>query len=294
MISKFRGTGTAIVTPFHKDGGIDFRAFERLIEFQIMSGINYLVFMGTTGESVTLSKDEKNAIVNFAVEAVARRVPVVVGVGGNNTQEVANCFRQIDFDNVDAVLSVSPYYNRPQQRGIYKHFKAVAAASPVPIIIYNVPSRTGSNISAETTLSLAHDVSNIFAIKEAARDMVQCSKIIKDKPEDFLVISGDDVTTLPFMALGGDGVISVISNVLPRQFTNMVNLCLANDYVGAREVYHQLLDITTGIYEDGSPSGIKALLEMKGLCNSKVRLPLVRINKTLQNKLGNLLNEIEN
>lgn len=293
MIKNYRGTGTAIVTPFHKDGGVDFRAFEKLIEFQIGNGINYLVFMGTTGESVTLSKDEKNAIVHFAVETVAKRVPVVIGVGGNNTQEVANCFRQIDFDGVDAVLSVSPYYNRPQQRGIYKHFKSVAAASPVPIIIYNVPSRTGSNINAETTLSLAHDISNIFAIKEAARDMIQCARIISGKPEDFLVISGDDVTTLPFMALGGDGVISVISNALPRQFSNMVNLCLANDYIGARDIYNQLLEITTSIYEDGSPSGIKAVLELKGLCNGKVRLPLVRINKTLQNKLANLLNEIE-
>ncbi len=293
MTSKFRGTGTAIVTPFHKDGGIDFRAFERLIEFQIMNGINYLVFMGTTGESVTLSKEEKNAIVHFAVETVGKRVPVVVGIGGNNTQEIANCFRHIDFDGVDAVLSVSPYYNRPQQRGIYKHFKAVAAASPVPIIIYNVPTRTGSNINSETTLSLAHDISNIIAIKEATRDMVQCARIIKNKPEGFLVISGDDVTTLPFMALGGDGVISVISNALPKQFSEMVNLCLANDYIGARIIYNQLLEITSGIYEDGSPSGIKAVLELKGLCNSKVRLPLVRINKTLHNKLANQLSEFE-
>jgi len=294
MKTKFRGTGTAIVTPFHKDGGLDFNSFEKLIDYQIENGVNYLVFMGTTGESVTLSKDEKNAIVNFAVETVCGRVPVVVGIGGNNTQEVVDCLKNIDLEQVDAVLSVSPYYNKPQQKGIYRHYKAVAAASPVPIIIYNVPSRTGSNITAETTLSLAHDISNIFAVKEAARDMIQCAKIIKDKPEDFLVISGDDVTALPFLSLGGDGVISVISNALPAQFSKMVNFCLTNDYVNARVIYNQMIEIISGIYEDGSPSGVKALLEIKGLCSNVVRLPLVKINKTLHNRLAILLSEIEN
>ncbi|HAJ99312.1 MAG TPA: 4-hydroxy-tetrahydrodipicolinate synthase, partial [Bacteroidales bacterium] len=193
-MSNFRGTGVAIVTPFHKEGNIDFKSFARLVDYQIVNGADFLVFMGTTGESVTLNHDEQQAVIRLAVEFVAGRVPVVVGMGGNNTQAVVNKISDSDLDGVDAIMSVSPYYNKPQQKGIYQHFKTIAAASPLPIIIYNVPSRTGSNISAETTLELAHDIHNIIAIKEASRDMVQCARIIKDKPADFLVISGDDVT----------------------------------------------------------------------------------------------------
>jgi 4-hydroxy-tetrahydrodipicolinate synthase len=292
MINKFRGTGTAIVTPFHKEGNIDFRSFEGLIEYQIKNGINYIVFMGTTGESVTLNRDERNALINMAVEIVAGRVPVVIGIGGNNTQEIANTIKCTDFEGVDALLSVSPYYNKPQQKGIFLHYKTIAGVSPVPVIIYNVPSRTGSNIKAETTLRLAHEVPNIMAVKEASRDLCQCARIIKDKPEGFLVISGDDVTALPFMALGGDGVISVISNALPAEFSAMVNYCLEKDYDKAREISFKLMDIIEGIYADGSPSGVKALLEMKGLCNNVVRLPLVRINKSLQNQLAQLLQDL--
>ncbi|HSV87348.1 MAG TPA: 4-hydroxy-tetrahydrodipicolinate synthase [Bacteroidales bacterium] len=293
MSSNYRGAGAAIVTPFHKEGQIDFKSFEKLIEHLIGNGIRYIVFMGTTGESVTLNHDEKQAIISMAVELVDSRVPVVIGVGGNNTQEVVNNLRCIDFDGVDAIMSVSPYYNKPQQKGIYLHFKTIAGICPVPVIIYNVPSRTGSNITAETTLQLAHEVPNIIAIKEASRDMVQCSRIIRDKPKDFLVISGDDVTALPFMALGGDGVISVIANALPSEFSAMVNYCLEGNFGAARELNMKLLDITETIYAEGSPSGIKALLYSQGLCQNAVRLPLVKVSKTLQLNLANLLKSFE-
>lgn len=293
MISKFKGTGTAIVTPFHKEGSIDFKSFEGLIEYQIKSGISYIVFMGTTGESVTLNRDERSAVINMAVEIVDGRVPVVVGIGGNNTQEIVNTIKETDFAGIDAILSVSPYYNKPQQKGIFRHYKTIAGVSPVPVIIYNVPSRTGSNITSETTLQLAHEVPNIMAVKEASRDLCQCARIIKDKPENFLVISGDDVTALPFMSLGGDGIISVISNALPAEFSALVNHCLNNEFEKARQISFGLMDIIDGIYADGSPSGVKALLEMKGLCHNVVRLPLVKINKSLQNQLAQMLQELE-
>jgi 4-hydroxy-tetrahydrodipicolinate synthase len=294
MISKFKGTGTAIVTPFRKEGNIDFKSFEGLVEYQIKNGINYIVFMGTTGESVTLNRDERAAVINMAVEIVDGRVPVVIGIGGNNTQEIVNSIKETDFNGIDAILSVSPYYNKPQQKGIFRHYKTIAGVSPVPVIIYNVPSRTGSNITAETTLQLAHEVPNIMAVKEASRDLCQCARIIRDKPENFLVISGDDVTALSFMALGGDGIISVISNALPAEFSALVKHCLSNEFEKARQISFRLMDIIEGIYADGSPSGVKALLEMKGLCNNVVRLPLVKINTALQNQLAQMLQALEN
>jgi 4-hydroxy-tetrahydrodipicolinate synthase len=293
MLEKFKGTGTAIVTPFHKDGSIDFKSFEKLIEYQIQGGIEYLVFLGTTGEAVVLNKDERNAVINLAVEIVNGRIPVVVGIGGNNTQEITNCIRETDFNGIDAILSVSPYYNKPQQKGIFYHFKNVAAVSPVPIIIYNVPARTGSNLTAETTLRIAHELPNVMAVKEASSDLAQCARIIKEKPEDFLVISGNDDLALPFMALGGDGVISVIANAFPAEFSTMIRLCLKDEFANARRIQQRLLDITEGIYADGSPSGVKAVLEMKGLCQNALRLPLVKINKALNNQLTAFLNEIE-
>lgn len=292
MISNFRGTGVAIVTPFHKDGNIDFKSFEKLIDYQIGNGANFLVFMGTTGESVTLNYDEQQAIIRLAVELVNGRTPIVVGIGGNNTQAVVNTILSSDLEGVDAVMSVSPYYNKPQQKGIYQHFKTIAAASPLPVIIYNVPSRTGSNIKAETTLELAHDVPNIFAIKEASQDMVQCARIIRDKPEDFLVISGDDVTAVPFLALGGDGVISVIANALTSDFSKMVQYCLDGQFDKARVLSFKLLEITEAIYSEGSPTGIKALLSAMGLCQNEVRLPLVKASKQLQTQLVQMLKKI--
>ncbi len=289
MTKQFKGTGTAIVTPFHKEGNIDFASFEKLIEYQIRGGVDYIVFLGTTGEAVTLSHDERNAVIEFAVDTVDRRVPVVVGVGGNNTREVAGTLSGMSFDGIDGVLSVSPYYNKPQPKGIFYHYREIGNICPVPVIMYNVPGRTSSNIDAETTLRIAEEVPNVVAVKEASKDLEQCARIIKDKPDHFLVISGTDELTLPFMALGGDGVISVIANAFPAEFSKMVRLCLANKYPEAREIHLGLLDIVQAIYADGSPSGIKAVLHMKGLCKNALRLPLVKVNKALANQMAAIL-----
>ncbi len=286
MPDLFKGTGTAIVTPFHKDGSIDFHSFEKLINFQVNNGIDYIVFLGTTGEAVTLSRDEKQAVIHQAVEMVEGRVPVVVGIGGNNTNELEALIRNTTFDGVDAVLSVSPYYNKPQQKGILYHYKSLAGICPRPIIIYNVPSRTGSNLSADTTLRIAHEVPGVIGIKEASHDLAQCAGILKNRPEGFLVISGNDDLALPFMSLGGDGVISVIANAFPGEFSRMVRLCLENDFDSAREIHLHLHDYILAIYADGSPSGIKALLSLMGLVQNEVRLPLVKINKSLLNQMS--------
>jgi len=293
MHSKFKGTGTALVTPFHKDGSIDFKSFANIVDYQIRNHVEYLVFMGTTGESVTLGKDERTAVANYAVEVVDRRVPVVIGIGGNNTKEIEQTISEMSFDGVDAVLSVSPYYNKPQQKGIFYHFKSIAAICPVPIIIYNVPGRTGSNLSAETTLQIAREIPGVIGIKEASHDLGQCAWIMKYKPDDFLVISGNDDLALPFMAIGGDGVISVIANAFPGEFSQLVRFCLNNQYDKARDIHNRLLDITEAIYVDGSPSGVKAVMNMKGLCQNALRLPLVKINKALSNQITNILAEME-
>ena len=292
MIEKFKGTGTAIVTPFHKEGNIDFKSFEKIINYQISHGVDYLVFMGTTGESVTLNADEKNAVINFAVEVVDKRVPVVIGIGGNNTRVLVDTIRNTSFEDIDAVLSVSPYYNKPQPRGIFSHYKEIASLCPVPVIIYNVPGRTSSNIDADTTLRIAHEIPNVIGIKEASKDLEQCARIIKYKPDDFLVISGNDELTLPFMALGGDGVISVIANAFPAEFSKMVKLCLMNKFADARAIHLYLLDIIQAIYADGSPSGVKAVMGMKGLCKNVVRLPLVKINKALNNQIQQIMEQM--
>jgi len=218
-VPQFKGTGVALVTPFHKDGSIDFKSLKKLVDRCVDQKVEYLVVLGTTGESVTLSKDEKHAVVDHVVEVNDGRVPVVLGLGGNNTREVISCFDQYNFDNIDAILSVSPYYNKPSQRGIYQHYKSIASNSPVPVILYNVPGRTACNVEPETTLQLAHELKNIIAVKEASGNLEKIMKIIKEKPKDFLVISGDDVLTLPTIASGGDGVISVIANAYPKDFS---------------------------------------------------------------------------
>lgn len=292
MIEQFKRTGTAIVTPFHKEGNIDFKSFEKIIEYQINSGVNYIVFLGTTGEAVTLSPDERNAVVHFAIEVVNNRLPVVIGIGGNNTREIIDTIQHTSFDGIDAVLSVSPYYNKPQPKGIFYHYKEIGGACPVPVIIYNVPGRTSSNIDSDTTLRIASEIPNVIAVKEASKDLEQCARIIKNKPEGFLVISGNDELTLPFMALGGDGVISVIANAFPAEFSAMVKYCLENKFGEARKIHLKLLDIVQAIYADGSPSGVKAILAMMGLCNNVVRLPLVKINKALQNHMSGLLEQM--
>jgi 4-hydroxy-tetrahydrodipicolinate synthase len=287
--SKFRGTGVAIVTPFTKDGAIDFKGLEKLLNFIIKGGVEYVVVMGTTGESVTLSKEEKQSVVEHVIETVDKRVPVVLGLGGNNTQEIISALKKESFANIDALLSVSPYYNKPNQRGIYQHYKAIAEASPLPVILYNVPGRTASNITADTTLKLAAEFKNIIAIKEASGNLEQCMKIIKYKPKDFMVISGDDALTLPIIACGGEGVISVAANAFPKDFSEMTRQIMAGNVKEAQKLHYKLTDIIEQLFADGNPAGIKTVLEMMKICSSNVRLPLVKVNKATQNALAELM-----
>jgi 4-hydroxy-tetrahydrodipicolinate synthase len=287
--NKFKGTGVAIVTPFTKDGSIDFHALGKLVNFIIKGGVEYIVVLGTTGESVTLSKDEKELVVSFVIETVNKRVPVVLGLGGNNTKEIVTALKKDSFAGIDAILSVSPYYNKPNQRGIYQHYKAIAEASPLPIILYNVPGRTSSNITADTTIKLANDFKNIIAIKEASGNLEQCMKIIKYRPKDFLVISGDDMLTLPIIASGGDGVISVIANAYPKDFSEMTRQILAGKVKDAQKLHYKLTDLIEQIFADGNPAGIKAVLDMLKVCPDNVRLPLVKVNKATQNALAELV-----
>jgi len=286
----FQGTGVAIVTPFNKDNSIDFKSLIKLVNHIIKGGAEYIVVLGTTGESVTLTKDEKKSIVNQVIETINKRVPLVLGLGGNNTQEILNSLKiTSDFKEIDAILSVSPYYNKPNQRGIYLHYKAIAEASPVPVILYNVPGRTASNITAETTIKLAKDFKNIIAIKEASGNLEQCMKIIKHKPNGFSVISGDDMLTLPMIACGADGVISVVANAFPKDFSEMARQILAGNIKEAQKLHYKLTDITEQLFADGNPAGAKALLELLGICKANVRLPLVKINKETQNALEKLV-----
>lgn len=291
--TKFTGTGVAIITPFRNDKSIDFKSLEKLIEYLITKGVNYLVVLGTTGESVTLSKDEKHAVVDFVIETVNKRVPVVVGMSGNNTQEVINIISTFSFEGIDAILSVAPYYNKPSQEGIYQHFKAIASASPKPVILYNVPSRTGSNISAETTVRLAKNVKNIVAIKEASGNFSQLMQIIQNKPKDFDVISGDDAITLPLISIGGAGVISVVANAYPAQFSTMVDFALKGDFKKASEIHYRLFEMILALFEEGNPPGIKALLKIMNICANSVRLPLMPVSEKLFNKLENLAKAIK-
>jgi len=276
--SKFRGTGVALVTPFHKDGSIDFKGLGKVINHVIKGGVEYVVSLGTTGETPVLSKEEKKSLVRYTVEHVDKRVLVVVGIGGNDTREVMAAFKKFNLNGVDAILSVSPYYNKPNQRGLIEHYKAIGNASPLPIIIYNVPGRTSSNISAETTLQIAEQVKNIFAVKEASGNFDQIMKIIKYKPKDFLLISGDDLITLPIIASGGDGVISVIANAFPKEFSEMTRNALSEKLNQARSIHYKLDEVTRLIFSDGNPAGVKCLLEKLKICSSYIRLPLVNIN----------------
>jgi 4-hydroxy-tetrahydrodipicolinate synthase len=287
--NKLKGTGVALVTPFHKDGSIDFKAFKKLLERCIDGKVEYLVPLGTTGESATLTLNEKRAVIDFVIEITDKRIPIVLGLGGNNTQEILSYIEEHDFDGIDAVLSVSPYYNRPSQRGIFQHYKMIANECPVPIILYNVPSRTGSNMDAETTLQLAHEVDNIIAIKEASGNLEKAMKIIANKPKDFLVISGDDMLTLPIIACGGDGVISVIANACPKDMSEMVRLALSGNYDKARKLHYKLHDLTHAIFVDGNPSGVKGLLNVLNVCAEHVRLPLMSVGKSVMNRFETIL-----
>ncbi|HLO57710.1 MAG TPA: 4-hydroxy-tetrahydrodipicolinate synthase [Bacteroidales bacterium] len=289
---KFLGTGVAIVTPFRKDGSVDFKSLGKLLDHIIKGGVNYVVALGSTGESVTLSKDEKKAVVNFVIDSAAGKIPVVVGIGGNNTNEVLDTINHTDFTGVDAILSVSPYYNKPSQQGLYLHFKAIANCSPVPVIVYNVPGRTGSNISAETTVKLASECKSIIATKEASGNLSQVMQIIHTKPKGFLVISGDDALALPIMAVGGSGVISVSANAYPAEMSAMIQHALKGDYNKACAIHYKLLEITNALFEEGNPSGIKALLETMKICQNNLRLPLAPVSEKLFSKIELLAKKV--
>jgi len=290
---KFKGTGVAILTPFKKSGAIDFEAFENIVNHIIRGGADFLVVLGTTGESPTVSKQEKKALIEFSVRIIDQRVPLVVGIGGNATSDVVLAIHGTPFKGVDAILSVCPYYSKPQQEGIYQHFKTIAAASPVPVILYTVPGRTSSNITAATTLRLANDCPNIVGIKEASGNFEQIFQVIKNRPEDFLVLSGDDGITLPLIAAGADGVISVTANAYPAEFSSMVNHCLQGDFAAARILHYSLIDFTNSLFVDGSPAGIKAALEIKKLCHNYLRLPLVPVSSAVYTMIQNLIDQIE-
>lgn len=292
MKKIFTGTGVALVTPFHKYGTVDFNSLRRIIEHTLKGKVDYLVVLGTTGETATMSKDERNAVCGFVLEVVDGRVPVIVGIGGNNTQEIVETITTFDFTGIEGILTVTPYYNKPQQKGLYYHYKNIAGVSPLPIILYNVPGRTGANMTSETTLKLAHEFSNIVAIKEASGNMAQVMKIIKDRPAGFKVISGDDALTLPMIAAGADGVISVVANVYPSEFSEMVRLALKGDFSAARVYHYKLFDLIESLFEDGSPSGVKAALEIRGLAPNNLRLPLVKVNKALLIQLQTQIDEI--
>ncbi|HLT41558.1 MAG TPA: 4-hydroxy-tetrahydrodipicolinate synthase [Sphingobacteriaceae bacterium] len=288
-MSKFLGTGVALVTPFRSDSSVDVQALSAIVNHVIDGGVEYLVVLGTTAESVTLSKEEKQLVKQTIVGANRGRLPLVLGVGGNNTAEVVHELRNEDLDAFDAILSVSPYYNKPTQEGIYRHFKAIAEASPLPVILYNVPGRTGSNVLPETVIRLANDFENIIGIKEAAGDIVQAMKLIKNKPKEFLIISGDDMLTLPMVLAGGSGVISVIGQGFPKEFSAMVRYGLRGDLDQANHLHFQLMDIIELIFEEGNPAGIKAVFEYLDLCSDVVRLPLVEATANLKQRIGNYI-----
>lgn len=284
-----KGTGVALITPFKENFEIDFNALEKLINYDINNGCEYLVTLGTTGETPTLTEEEKKAIIYFTYDIVKDRVPIVVGVGGNNTKDVCKNLETYPLDKAVAVLSASPYYSKPSQEGIFQHYKALAEASPKPVILYNVPGRTGSNITAATTLRLADEVENIWGIKEASGNMIQCMHILKDRPERFLVVSGDDHLTLPLIACGMDGVISVAANCFPKEFAEMVRLALHDDLNKARPLHYKCLEGNDLLFAENNPAGIKAFLTELGIIENVLRLPLVPLSKDLHKKVKHYL-----
>lgn len=288
-----QGTGVALVTPFHKQGTIDFTSLGRLIDHTIEGGVDYVVCLGTTSEYPTLSSQEQLAVVEFTIEKVENRVPVVLGMGGNDTRSLVDKIRQTDMSSIAAILSVAPYYNKPNQKGLYAHYKAIAEASNTPIILYNVPGRSGVNMTAETTLQLANDFSNIIGIKEASGNMAQCMDILANKPQGFTVVSGEDALVLPMIALGAQGVISVAANAYPNIMSELVTHSLKSNMKKARAVHEKLLPFSNAIFDEGNPTGIKAALEIMGICQNNLRLPLVKSSKQLYSKLQTIINNID-
>ena len=291
MSSFLRGTGVALATPFNADGTIDFEGVTALVNFCIEGGIDYLVVLGTTAESVTLSKEEKKELVAHIVSINNKKLPLVLGIGGNNTKAILDEIAQTDLSNFAAVLSVVPMYNKPTQEGIYQHYLAINNASPVPVLLYNVPSRTGTNMTVETTLRLA-ELDKIVGIKEAVGDFTQVLSILKDRPKDFLVISGDDTLALPLVAAGGDGVISVIGQGFPEEFSKMIRLGLEGNTEEAFQILYQLLPVIDYAFEEGNPAGIKNILKVKGVCKDHVRLPLVAASSALEGKIENFIENL--
>ena len=292
MNNKISGTGVALVTPMKSDLSIDFNALNNLVIHCIDGGVDFLVALGTTGESVTLSIEEKKLVLDCVKKSNNNRLPIVLGIGGNNTDYIIQSFSSYDLDGVDAILSVSPAYNKPTQEVIYQHYKAISKSSPLPIILYNVPGRTSSNMTAETTLRLAYDFDNIIAIKEASGDMEQIMEIISKKPIDFKVLSGDDAITLPIILMGGDCVISVLGQALPKDFSSMVKYGLKGDLKASKELHYKILSFVEPLFVEGNPAGVKALLYLKGICKEEVRLPLVKSSAKLKSFFEQELNKL--
>ncbi len=290
---RFTGTGVAIVTPFTATNNVDYLALERVVEHCIKGKVNYIVVLGTTGESVTLSHSEKIEVINTVVKSTSKRVPIVVGIGGNNTQDVIDGIKTVNFNGIDGILSVVPFYNKPNQKGLYEHYKAISQVSPLPVILYNVPSRTGINMNTDTTLTLAHDFKNLVAIKEASGNMQQIMDLLRDKPAGFDIISGDDSLTFPMIALGASGVISVLANAFPLDFSTMVEEALHGNYPLARKIHNAYLEVMGGLFTEGSPAGVKAIMHEQKLLENVVRLPLTPVSDAHYQKLIAIVSKLK-
>lgn len=289
MQNIFKGLGIALVTPFASDGSVDYHVLNKLLDYQLKNGADFFCILATTGETPTLTKDEKQRIKEIVVEKAGDRVPILMGCGGNNTADVVNELQTADFSGIDGILSVCPYYNKPSQEGLYQHFKAIAAATSLPVVLYNVPGRTGVNLKAETTVRLARDCENIVAIKEASGSLEQVDEIIKNKPDGFDVISGDDALTFPMIACGAAGVISVIGNALPKEFSRMIRLEMKGEIESARKIHHKFTDLFNLLFVDGNPAGVKAMLHEMGMIENVLRLPLVPTRLTTMQKISDCL-----
>ena len=289
---NLKGMGVALITPFKEDESVDYEALARLVDYQLQNGTDYLVVLGTTAETPTLTEEEKKDIINLVVTKVNGRIPIVLGVGGNCTRSVVEKLKNDNCDGIDAILSVVPYYNKPSQEGIYQHYKAIAEATTLPIVLYNVPGRTGVNMTAETTLRIAREFKNVIAVKEASGNITQMDDIIKNKPANFNVISGDDGITFPLITLGAVGVISVIGNAFPREFSRMVRLALAGDYDSARTIHHSFTELFSLLFIDGNPAGAKSMLNAMGFIENKLRLPLVPTRITTFEKIRDVLRQL--
>lgn len=291
-MTTIKGMGIALITPFMADGSVDYAALQRLVEFQVSSGADFLAVLCTTAETPTLTPDERQRVKQLVIETVHGRIPIVLGCGGNNTAAIVNELQTSDWRGVDAILSVVPYYNKPSQEGLYQHFRAIAEASPIPVILYNVPGRVGVNMTAATTLRLANDCENIIAIKEASGNFDQIDDIIKNKPSRFTVLSGDDGITFPLITLGAEGVISVIGNAFPKEFARMVRLAMQGDYQNALPIHHRFKELFSLLFVDGNPAGVKAMLNAMGFCENQLRLPLVPSRISTFQKIQDVLRQL--